>query len=95
MAHKRHSSDFKREAVKLALTSGLPREAVAADLGIGKSTLGKWITEYRQDQKSTTEPSGSTDDLQRELARLRRENKILREEREILKKATAFFASQK
>ncbi len=43
MAHKRHSSDFKREAVKLALTSGLPREAVAADLGIGKSTLGKWI----------------------------------------------------
>lgn len=41
MAHKRHSADFKREAVKLALTSGLPREAIAAGLGIGKSTLGK------------------------------------------------------
>lgn len=35
MAHQRHSTDFKREAVKLALTSGLPREAVAEDLGIG------------------------------------------------------------
>ncbi|SDE09756.1 hypothetical protein SAMN04488071_2086 [Kordiimonas lacus] len=27
MVHKRHSSDFKREAVKLALTSGLPHSA--------------------------------------------------------------------
>ncbi len=26
MVHKRHSADFMREAVKLALTSGLPRE---------------------------------------------------------------------
>ena len=95
MAHKRHSSDFKREAVKLALTSGLPREAAAADLGVGKSTLGKWITQYRQDQKGVSEPSGGTDDLHLELARLRRENKILREERETLKRATAFFASQK
>lgn len=95
MAQKRHSEEFKREAVKLALASGLHREAVAADLGVGKSTLGKWITQYRQDQRGTNEPSVGTDDLQRELARLRRENKILREEREILKKATAFFASQK
>ena len=95
MAHKIHSEEFKREAVKLALTSGLPREAVADDLGIGKSTLGKWITQYRQGQKGTSEPSAGTDDLHKELARLRRENKILREEREILKKATAFFASQK
>jgi transposase len=30
-----------------------------------------------------------------ELARLRRENRQLREDREILKKAAAFFASQK
>ncbi len=70
MAHKRHSSDFKREAVKLALTSGLPREAVAADLGIGKSTLGKWITQYRRDQKDASEPLGGAEGVQRELTRL-------------------------
>ncbi len=43
----KHSEEFKREAVRIALTSGLPRERVAADLGIGKSTLGKWLTQYR------------------------------------------------
>lgn len=39
----KHSVEFKQVAVRIALTSGLPRERVAADLGIGKSTLGKWI----------------------------------------------------
>jgi transposase len=37
-------------------------------------------------------PSG---DLLKEVEQLRRENRVLKEEREILKKATAFFASQK
>jgi transposase-like protein len=36
----KHSEEFKREAVRIALTSGLPRARVAADLGVGKSTLG-------------------------------------------------------
>jgi transposase len=34
-------------------------------------------------------------DLEREIAELRKENRLLREERDILKKATVFFASQK
>ena len=37
---------------------------------------------------------GPHDDLQKELAQLRKENKILCEERDSLKKAAAFFASQ-
>jgi len=49
---------------------------MANDLGVGYSALGKWISAYRHD------------DLQKELAQLRKENKILREERNILKKAT-------
>ncbi|WP_268238519.1 transposase [Iodidimonas muriae] len=59
MAQKRHSEEFRREAVKLALTSGLPREAIEDDLRIGKSTLGKWITQYRQDQKGVSESAVS------------------------------------
>jgi transposase len=39
--------------------------------------------------------SGPHDDQTKEIARLRKENRILREEREILKKATVFFVSQK
>jgi transposase len=38
-----HSDEFKRDAVRIALTSGLTRHQVASDLGVGLSTLGKWI----------------------------------------------------
>ncbi|GIU67153.1 transposase [Candidatus Phycosocius spiralis] len=94
-----YGEEFRREAVRLALTSGLTRERVAADLGIGKSTLGKWIQlAGRHDGEGIRSAPGNlpTDfDLLKENERLRHENKVLREEREILKKATAFFASQK
>lgn len=41
----KHTEEFKQEAVRIALTSGLPRDRVASDLGIGKSTLGKWLAQ--------------------------------------------------
>lgn len=50
---------------------------------IGLSTLGKWITIYRTEERHDL-PSA---DLLKELEQLRRENRILKEEREILKKA--------
>lgn len=95
MVQERHTEEFKGEAVKLALTSGLPRQAIADDLGVGKSTLGKWIRIYRDEQRSVHDSGLQENNLQKELIRLQRENKVLREERDILKKATAFFASQK
>ena len=75
-----HGEDFKREAVRLALTSGLTRKQIAADLGIGLSTLGKWITIYRAEERADL-PSA---DMLKELEQLRRENRVLKEEREIL-----------
>ncbi|NJM51715.1 MAG: transposase, partial [Sphingomonadales bacterium] len=43
----KHSEEFKQEAVRIALSSGLSRARVASDLGVGKSTLGKWVSQYR------------------------------------------------
>lgn len=85
------TDEFRADAVRIALTSGLTRRKVASDLGVGFSTLNKWVTAHRDiDVVSDKEL-----DLARENERLRRENRILKEERDILKKATAFFASQK
>jgi hypothetical protein len=42
-----HAGGMASTNTRIALTSGLARERVAADLGIGKSTLGKWISHYR------------------------------------------------
>ena len=88
---KKHTEEFRQEAVRIALTSGLPRRRVAADLGIGLSTLGKWVSQHRpQDLRAQPEA-----DLAKENERLRLENRVLKEERDILKKATQFFASQR
>ena len=90
MGQKR-TDEFRSDAVRIALTSGLTRKQVASDLGIGLSSLNKWVTAHRD-----TEVVSNKDlDLARENERLRRENRILKEEREILKKATQFFAGQK
>lgn len=42
-----HTDDFRREAVRIALTSRLTRRQVATDLGVGLSTLSKWIQRSR------------------------------------------------
>ena len=80
--------DFRAEAVRVALTSGLPRKQVAADFGVGFSTLSRWI---QQDRRNPEKPSAQSD-LEREVAELRKENRMLREEREVLKKATYYSA---
>ena len=36
-----HSDEFRRDAVRIALTGGLARRQVASDPGIGFSTLGQ------------------------------------------------------
>jgi len=37
----RHGNEFRKEAIRLALTCGLTRQQVAEDLGIGFSTLNR------------------------------------------------------
>lgn len=44
MELKRGRDDFGQDAVLVAVTSGLTRKPVADDLGVGISTLNKWIT---------------------------------------------------
>lgn len=65
----------------IALTSKLSRQQVAGDLGVGMSTLNKWVTAHRD----TDVVSSEDRDLGRENELLRREIRILKEERDILK----------
>ena len=87
----KRTEEFRKDAVRIALTSGLTRKQVAADLGIGMSTLNKWITAHRDTDVVSKEDLW----LAQENEQLRREVCILKEERDILKRATQFFASQK
>jgi len=87
----KRTAEFRQETVRVALTSGLTRKQVASDFGIGFSTLSKWVQQDRKNPEKPTAQSG----LERENAKLRKENRPLREERDVLKKATIFFAGQK
>ncbi|WP_267657610.1 transposase, partial [Escherichia coli] len=68
----KHSDEFKRDAVRIALTSGLTRRQVASDLSIGLSTLGKWIASISDETKIPTQDT----DLLRENERLRGARRI-------------------
>jgi transposase len=60
-------------------------------LGIGFSTLGKWIRAVSEEAKVPAQDA----EFLRENKRLRKENRILREERDVQKKAAIFLAAQK
>ena len=87
----KRTDEFRQDAVRIALTSGLTRKQVADDLGVGMSTLNKRITAHRDTDMISKEDLS----LPQENDQLRRKNRILKEESEVLKKATVFFASQK
>ena len=59
------------------------------DLGVGLSTLRRWL-DKRREHEIEAPPPERQEDLAAELKRLRRENEILRQEREILKRAATF-----
>ena len=72
---KKHTEEFRQEAVRLALTSGLSRRQVAEDLGVGFSTLVKWIQRSRSADEL---PPQADVDLAKEVERLRKENRLLK-----------------
>ena len=86
------TDEFRKDAARIGLTSGLLRRQVADDLGVGMSTLNKWVTGPRDTDVVFAEDREPV----RENERLRREIRILKEERDILKNPTTqVFASRK
>ena len=84
--YRRHSREFKEEAVGLIVEQGYSVAEASRNLGINANMLSRWKREF--------EGSAPSVDEKAELTRLRKENKRLRMEREILKKAAAFFAGE-
>ena len=90
---RQFDEDFKAQAVRLVLDEGKSVGAVARDLDLTESALRSWVERARADRSGGK--TGLTTVEREELARLRKEVRILREEREILRKAAAFFATER
>lgn len=90
---RRYTAEFKADAVRLLEEEGYGLTEAARRLGIERSCLTRWRRELRGEEPVKPGPA-SADEKDAELRRLREEVRKLRMEREILKKATAFFASE-
>jgi transposase len=84
---RRFTKEFEEEAVRLVQTSGRTQREIAGDLGIGLSTLVRWLGRSR-DRRAADPAMAAANDVTAELKRLRRENEILRQERDILSRGS-------
>ena len=80
---QRYTDAFRRDAVCIAISSSLTRPQLSSDLGVGLSTLNKWVQQHQHNDLM----SGLHEDVDKDNTRLRKEIRLLREEGEVLKKA--------
>jgi transposase-like protein len=85
-------AEFRRRAVELARQGDVPIAQLARDLGIAESGLRRWMKQADLDEGRRGD--GLTGDERKELAELRRRNRVLEMENEILKRASALFARE-
>jgi transposase len=99
MARKHHSIEYQDQACKLVTEQGYTQRRAADELGISTVTLLTWLKKRGlQKPIELVEPDyASSNDPELLKVRIRDLEKRLRRsetEKEILKKATAYFASQ-
>lgn len=90
---RRYNSDFKRDAVEYVESHPEMKIQQAADhLGMPKDTLYGWVKAARRKQRGVDlSPASPMTDEEKELARLRRENRDLQDALEVLKKAISIL----
>jgi transposase len=90
---RRYSDTFKQDALRLITQEGYGFAAAARTLGVSEKTLREWHKKFVPAPSPCGEDA-SVAELQQENRRLREQLRQAEMEREILKKATAYFASQ-
>ena len=91
----RYSKEFRDEAAKLVVESGVSAYEASRQLVLPKTTLENWVRAFKAgklggiggQQRPLTE-------IELELDRVKRELAQVKQERDILKKAAAYFAKE-
>ena len=95
MARRTYSLDFKVSAARLVTEQGRGLKDAATSLGVAPSTMPYWVRRFGVPGPRPGPVPDNPAALKAEVGRLRDEVRRLTMEREILKKATAFFASER
>jgi transposase len=93
---KVYDAEFKANTIQLILKNKMSVVDASRDLGVGKSTLQRWLRDHRivnsSSQTLNTSAPHHSPVLSQDMRQLKRENEILRQERDILKKALCIFS---
>ena len=85
-----HPPEFRQRAVQLARQGTTPVAKIAKDLGISESCLRNRMAQADADANGGGPRLASSE--KKELAELRKRNRLLEQENEILRRAAAYFA---
>jgi transposase len=87
-----HPLEFRQRAVELARQGATPVSKIAKDLGISESCLRNWMRQAEAEENGGGDHLGGSG--KKEVAELRRRNRLLEQENEILRRAAAYFARE-
>jgi transposase len=87
------SPEFRLETAQLVLDQGYTHDEAAKAMGVGFSTVGKWVKQLRQERDGKQIKQMPMTPEQIEIRELKKRNERIELEKEILKKATALLMS--
>ena len=87
------SPEFRLEAAQLVTEKGYSIRQAADAMGVGKSTMDKWVRQLRNEHNGIISSATPLTEDQRKIRELEKQIRRIEEEKEILKKATALLMS--
>jgi len=88
-----YSAAIKLETAQLLVDQGYTQEDAAKAMGVGKSTVSKWVTQLKQERNGQSPLASPMTPEQIEIRELKKQIQRIELEKDILKKATALLMS--
>ena len=88
-----YSAAIKLETAQLVVDQGYTQEDAAKAMGVGKSTVSKWVTQLKQERNGQPPTASPITPEQIEIRELKKQIQRIELEKDILKKATALLMS--
>jgi transposase len=90
---KTFSPEFRLETAQLVVDQNYTQEEAAKAMGVGKSTISKWVRQLHQERSGKSPKAMPMTPEQLEIRELKKRIERIELEKEILKKATALLMS--
>lgn len=91
--NKNFTPEFRLESAQLVVDQGYSIREAAQAMGVGKSTMDKWVRQLKGERQGTFSKATPMTPEQLKIRELEKKIKRLEMEKDILKKATALLMS--